>query len=101
MEPSLTGAEKRALRAQGQLLEAALRIGREGASPPVVRELEQLLTARELVKVRFEGADRNERASLTEALATATGSRCVGAVGHTALFYRPGTAGAAAGEQDV
>lgn len=86
---SLTGSEKRALRARGQLLEDALRIGREGATPAVIRELDRMLTARELVKIRFMDTERDERARLADVLAENTNSACAGAVGHTALFFRP------------
>lgn len=86
---SLTGSEKRALRAQGQLIDDALRVGRDGASPAVVKELDRLLAARELVKIRFMDTERDERARLADVLAEQTGSACAGAVGHTALFYRP------------
>lgn len=89
MTPILTGAEKSRLRGRGQTLEAALKIGREGASPAVVSSLRALLATRELVKVRFTAAERDERAHLTAALAEASESTCVGAVGATALFYRP------------
>lgn len=88
MSERLTGAQKRALRAEGQVLAEALRVGRDGASPAVLQELDRLLRARGLVKVRFMEADRQQRAHLSEALAEGTGSECVGAVGHTALFYR-------------
>lgn len=91
----LSGAEKRALRARGQLLTDALRVGREGASAAVVRELDRLLAARELVKIRFMDTERDQRAALAAQLAEATSSACAGAVGHTALFYRPRPAPAA------
>ena len=90
MTPTLTGAEKSRLRGRGQTLEASLKIGREGASESVVQSLRDLLAAHALVKVRFTAADRHERATLTAALALASESACVGAVGATALFYRPG-----------
>ena len=85
---TLTGAQKTYLRGLGQTRADALKIGREGASPAVLKELATLLAAHELVKVRFVGADRGERAALCEALASGTESVCVGAVGHTALLYR-------------
>ena len=94
MALTLTGAEKRALRARGQLLADTLRVGREGASAAVVRELDRLLTARELVKIRFMDTDREQRPTLADALAEATQSACAGMVGHTALFYRPRPTGA-------
>jgi RNA-binding protein len=86
---SLTGAEKSRLRGRGQTLEAALKVGREGASPSVISSLHALLTAQELVKVRYTAADRDEREALSDRLAETTDSCLVGAVGGTALFYRP------------
>jgi RNA-binding protein len=84
----LTGAQKTRLRGLGQSLEAALKIGKAGLTHPLQREFSRLLDARELVKIRFEGADRHERAALISRIETEIGAPCVGAVGHTALFFR-------------
>ncbi|MFO1452325.1 MAG: YhbY family RNA-binding protein [Opitutaceae bacterium] len=89
MSLKLTGAEKSRLRGRGQTLEAALKIGRDGASPTVIASLDRLLTAHDLVKVRYLNADRDQRAILTAQLVEATQSTFAGAVGSTALFYRP------------
>jgi RNA-binding protein len=46
------------------------------------------------VKLRFTGGqDRRERAALIASVAAAVACVEVGAVGHTALFWRPGPAG--------
>ncbi len=66
-----------------------LLVGQAGASAAVVAELNRLLAAHELVKVRLVGADRTQRAALTDALAAAAPCLHVGSVGFTALFYRP------------
>ena len=87
--PLLTGAQKTQLRGLGQLLSDSLRIGRQGPTPALFTELNRQLDTRELVKVRFEVADRDERAALCERMATETPCLCVGSVGRTALFYRP------------
>jgi RNA-binding protein len=87
--PTFTGAQKVRLRGLGQTLAATLKIGQAGASPTVVAELDRLLTAHELVKVRFIGADRDQRATLATELAAQTQSCHAGSVGATALFYRP------------
>jgi RNA-binding protein len=89
-EPSsLTGAQRSKLRGLGQTLPDAIHCGRDGVTPAFIAELDALLAARELVKLRFTGGqDRHERAALCDALAAATRSECVGAVGHTALFFR-------------
>lgn len=84
----LTGAQKSHLRALGQTLEAGLKVGRGGLTPEFFAELQKLLRAHELVKLRFLGADRDERAELCVQIADQGRCVCVGAVGHTALFYR-------------
>ncbi len=85
----LTGAQRASLRGLGQRLDPALKLGREGLTPGVALELNRLFRAHELVKVRFVNADRDERAAACDRIAAETGCVCVGAVGHTALFYRP------------
>ena len=88
--PSLTGAQKTKLRGLGQTLSDSLRLGRQGPTPALLVELNRQLDSRELVKVRFEGADRAARAVLCDQIATDSACLCVGAVGHTALFWRAG-----------
>jgi len=52
------------------------------------RRLQELLRAHELVKLRFPGAGREERASLCAQISDEGRCVCVGAVGRTALFFR-------------
>ena len=84
----LTGAQKSFLRGQGQRLEPALKLGKGGLSPAFFTELQKQLRANELVKVRFLGTEREERAQLCAQIADEGRCLCIGAVGHTALFYR-------------
>jgi RNA-binding protein len=84
----LTGAQKAHLRSLGQTLEPALKLGRGGLTPAFFAELQRLLRAHELVKLRFLGADRDERAELCARLSDEGRCVFVNAVGHTALFYR-------------
>jgi RNA-binding protein len=84
----LTGAQKSHLRSLGQKLEPGLKLGRGGLTPAFFAELQRLLRAHELVKLRFLGAEREERAALCDQVADEGRCVCVGAVGHTALFYR-------------
>lgn len=84
----LTGAQKSRLRGLGQRLEPALKVGRGGLTPEFFAELQKQLRSHELVKLRFVGAERDERATLCDRIADEGRCVCVGAVGHTALFYR-------------
>ena len=85
---SLTGAQKTYLRGLGQTTQPSLKVGKAGLSHTLQREFALLLESRELVKLRFEGADRRERAALIAQIEAACDVPCVGAVGHTALFFR-------------
>lgn len=84
----LTGAQKSFLRGLGQKLPDHLKVGRAGVTPEVNAELQRLLRAQELVKLRFLGVARDERAALCLRVADEGRCVCVGAVGHTALFFR-------------
>jgi RNA-binding protein len=88
MDP-LTGRQKTQLRSLGQRLDPSLKIGKGGLTPAGSTEVRRRLQADELVKLRFLGADRTERAALCERIASESKSLCLGAVGHTALFYLP------------
>lgn len=84
----LSSGQKSHLRGLGQRLEPGLKVGRNGLTPEFFAELQRLLRAHELVKLRFLEADRDERAELTTRITDEGRCVCVGAVGHTALFYR-------------
>lgn len=85
---ALTGAQKSYLRGLGQTLEPALKLGKGGLTPTFFAELQKQLRSHELVKLRFLGAERDERAALCAQIADEGRCVCIGAVGHTALFYR-------------
>lgn len=92
--PALTGAQKTKLRGLGQTLPDHAWLGRDGVTTEFLAELLRQLDMRELVKLRFTGGqDRHERAALCDTVATDARCLCVGAVGHTALFWRPGPEG--------
>ena len=84
----LTGAQKAHLRSLGQTLNPALSVGKGGVTPAFFAELQKSLRTHELVKLRFLGAERDERAALCAQIADEGRCVLVGAVGHTALFYR-------------
>lgn len=84
----LSGAQKTFLRGLGQQLDPVLKLGKGGLTPTFYAELQKQLRAHELVKLRFVAADRDERAALCDQIADEGRCVCVGAVGHTALFYR-------------
>lgn len=84
----LTGAQKTFLRGVGQTLEASVKIGKGGLSPEFLKELNKHLNARELIKLRFVAADRDERAALAAQIADEGRCIWISSVGATALFFR-------------
>ena len=84
----LTGAQKSFLRGLGQKLEPSLKLGKNGLTPAFLTELQRVLRAHELVKLRFVGVERDERGELCAKIADEGRCVFVGGVGHTALFYR-------------
>ena len=85
---ALTSSQKSGLRSLGQTRDVALTIGKAGVTEPLLKELEHLLSSRELVKVRFPSTASSDRHAMAMMLAESCGAERVGEVGHTGLFYR-------------
>lgn len=84
----LSGAQRTALRSHGQTLKSSVHVGKAGLTPELLAELQRHLNHQELVKIRFHGPDRHERAELLARLADEGRCVAVGTVGQTALVYR-------------
>ena len=83
----LTNQEKRKLKAVAQHLDPIVRVGKAGLTGTVLQSIEQALTARELIKIRFEH-DRDERDTLAGKSADTTGAALIMQVGKVAVFFR-------------
>lgn len=87
--PSLTARERARLKARAHALEPIVQVGHSGITDAVVAELERALTAHELIKVRINGTDRDERQATAEAICTRTGAAQVQQVGKIVVLWRP------------
>lgn len=85
---SLTGAQRRALRALGHSLKAVVRVGRNGISPGVLGAITTALDDHELVKLSLSGETKDERRVEADIIAERTGSHVAQLLGRTALIYR-------------
>src|SRR4051794_25653282 len=83
----LSPAETRALKSRAQLLEPAVRLGREGATEAFYRALDQALTRHGLVKIKFAGF-KEEKKSLAPEIAARAGAELIARVGNVAVYYR-------------
>lgn len=85
---TLTGKQRRSLRAQGHALAAVVHVGKEGVSGELVTALDAALTTHELVKVKIgRGAPVDRRDAAAE-LAERTGAEVAQVLGNTVLLYR-------------
>ena len=89
-EPNL-----RELKARAQLLQPALRLGKAGLTDEFVQALSDVLTAKELVKIKFSDF-KEQKKILAPEIAERTGSRLILRVGNTAVYYRSNTPKASA-----
>jgi RNA-binding protein len=87
MTSTLSGAEKRELRARAQRMEASVRLGHAGLTAGWLQTLDAELTRHELVKVRFTDP-AVERKLIAPEVAEKSGSELVTLVGNVAVYYR-------------
>jgi RNA-binding protein len=89
---SLTGKQRRFLRALGHGLTAVVQLGKEGITPALVQAVNQALDDHELIKIRIgQGAlieNKAERKAAAEELARQTESEVAQVLGSTLLLFR-------------
>lgn len=83
----LSGAVIRDLKARGQRMEPTVRVGKDGLSDAFLAALDQVLTHKELVKVKFDYF-KEQKKDLAPQLAEKTRSHLVMRVGNVVLLYR-------------
>ncbi len=85
---SLSEHQKRRLRKLGHTLKPVVIIGANGLTDAVCNETDLSLAHHELLKVKINAADRNERDAIIESLCQRCSAELVQRVGHVALVYR-------------
>jgi len=85
---ALTAKQRQFLKGLAHGLAPIVRIGKGGVSDSVVNETKKSLAAHELIKVRIEVDDGDERRALADKLAAATDAHLAGSVGKIAILYR-------------
>lgn len=89
MPAELTARERSRLKAKAHSLEPNVSVGHAGATKAVIAEVERALAKHELIKVKVQIDDRDERKQTGEDLAAATGAAVVHRVGKIAILFRP------------
>ena len=84
----LTDQQKRHLRGLGHTLKPVVILGNAGLTENVLWEIDQALTHHELLKVRINAADREQRTSIIDAICEQTKGDPVQCIGHILLIFR-------------
>lgn len=84
----LTGKQKRHLRGLGHELHPLVTIGEKGLSESVLTELDQTLEHHELIKVKVNAGDREQKKVLITKMVEQSKATLVQTIGHIALLYR-------------
>ncbi len=79
---------KKFLKAKAHALRPVVITGHNGITPPVLNEINLALDHHELIKVRVNAADREERQVMVVGIREQTGAELIQAVGHVITLYR-------------
>jgi RNA-binding protein len=85
----LSEAQRRHLRKLAHHLKPVVIVGNAGLTENVLAEIDHALAHHELIKIRINAAEKDERRSLIAKIAEQTDSAWITSIGHIAAFYRP------------
>lgn len=88
-DSTLSGADRRALRARAHALKPVVRVAADGLTPGVLAELERALAAHELIKIHAATNDREARQALLVSICEQTNAHPVQIIGKVLVAYRP------------
>jgi RNA-binding protein len=84
----LTPEQRRALRATAHHLHPVVTIAGKGLADTVVREIDRSLNAHELIKVKLQGIEREDRDALLAEICDQLGCAPVQHIGNTLILWR-------------
>ncbi len=84
----LSEPQKKHLRGLAHALRPVVMVGQQGLRDSVYEELEQALTAHELVKVKVSAGDREARDAAIRELCEQSGAELVQRIGNMAVLFR-------------
>lgn len=81
-------SERQALKAQAHHLKPVVLLGAKGLTPAVIEETDAALKAHELIKVKINGAEKEDRIRMAHELCQALEAELIQLIGNTAIVYR-------------
>jgi RNA-binding protein len=89
MAISLTPRERSHLKARAHPLEPSVKVGQAGLTKALTAEVDRALKARQLIKVKILGDDRDLRREVTDELCKRLDAALVQSVGKVVVLWRP------------
>ncbi len=84
----ISSAQKQSLRAKAHVLKPIIIIGSHGLTAAVQAEINNALEAHELLKIRVNALDRDDRKSMTEEICRVQQAELIQTIGHIIVIYR-------------
>lgn len=84
----MNSPEKQALKAQAHHLKPVVWVGAKGLTPALVNETNIALDAHELIKVKLNGLEKEDKQPFTVALCAELKAELIQVVGNIAIIYR-------------
>ncbi len=79
---------KKQLRAKAHALKPVVITGQAGISEAVLNEINLALDHHELIKIRVNAEDREQRREMSEHICSTTGAELIQSIGHIITIYR-------------
>lgn len=83
----LSGKEKKYLRGLAHALNPVVLIGKNGCTEQVTSQIDEALTAHELIKIKFIDYI-DEKKEIAAEIVEKLKCECCGSIGHTFIFFR-------------
>ncbi len=87
----LTGKQKRFLRSKAHHLDPIFQVGKGGVNENMIKQINEALEARELIKVSILQNCEEDKDSITEAVVAGTGAELVQLIGKVIILYKEST----------
>lgn len=84
----LTPAAKKAFKAQAHHLEPVVLVGQKGITPNLLQEIDTALEHHELMKVRVQQGDKEQREQFALEIAETLNAEYIAHIGRVLVFYR-------------
>ncbi|TWT26210.1 ribosome assembly RNA-binding protein YhbY [Planomicrobium sp. CPCC 101110] len=85
----LTSKQKSFLRSEAHHIDPIFQVGKGGVSGTMLRQIEEALEKRELIKVSILQNNEDDKNEVAKALAEGTFAELVQLIGHTVILYKP------------